>query len=107
MKVYTFIFTVGFLNLTIPFLGIPFVYKNYVLLTLSVITIGYALILRTVEHEKRFFREQKKQSEVKIEKTIEEVVEMKTVLEQNTVPDQVIKRRGRQPKVSVQEHIYE
>jgi hypothetical protein len=107
MKVYTFIFIVGFFNLTIPFLGIPFVYKNYALIALSIITLAYALILRAVEHEKRFIKEQKRQSELKIEKTIEEVVEMKEVLEQSIVPEQTIKRRGRRPKITVQEHVYE
>ncbi len=71
MKVYKFIFLVGFLNLAVPFLGVPFVYKNYILLSLAVITLGYGLILRTIEHERKMAKLQYQK-----EKTIEDVIEM-------------------------------
>jgi hypothetical protein len=76
MKAYKFIFLVGFLNLTVPFLGVPYVYKNYMLLALAVVTIAYALILRAVEHEKKIVRRQEAELVIKKQKTIEQVVEM-------------------------------
>jgi mannose/fructose/N-acetylgalactosamine-specific phosphotransferase system component IIC len=76
MKVYKFIFFIGFLNLTVPFLGIPFVYKNYALIGLAIITIAYALILRAVEQERKISRMQREEQKNDTKKTIEEVVEM-------------------------------
>jgi hypothetical protein len=101
MKAYKFIFFVGILNLTIPFLGIPFVYKNYALLALAVITIAYALILRAVEKEKQIIRETREYSSipVHVEKTIEDVVEMVETPELSIAQDVHVKRRGRRPKV--------
>ncbi len=113
MKVYTFIFTVGFLNLTIPFLGVPFLYKNYVLMALAIITIGYALILRAIEKEKQNFRARESahssnQTETHTEKkTIEEVVDMVEKPTPVIVSDVVVRRRGRKPKVMVSEEVYE
>jgi hypothetical protein len=107
MKAYKFIFFVGFLNLTIPFLGIPFLYKNYVLLALAIVTIAYGLILRAVEQEKKFAREQRIQSEVSSPKTIEDVVEMSEVAEPVVVADVVVKKRGRRPKAVASQEIYE
>lgn len=107
MKVYKFIFLVGFLNLTVPFLGIPFLYKNYALLVLAAITIAYGLILRAIEQEKKLSRAQKEHTAQKVEKTIEEVVEMQEVIEPVVMSDVVVKRRGRRPKVVVNEEIYE
>ena len=107
MKVYKFIFFVGFLNLTIPFLGVPFLYKNYALLVLAVVTIAYGLILRAIEQEKKLARTQREHANQKVEKTIEEVVEMQEVVEHVGMSDVVVKRRGRRPKVVVNEEIYE
>jgi hypothetical protein len=105
MKVYKFIFFVGFLNLTIPFLGIPFVYKSYVLITLAAITIGYALIVRAVEKEKQIARQAREQAQVSVakEKTIEDVVEMIETPEPIVNEEIIIKRRGRKPKIIVEQ----
>lgn len=110
MKVYTFIFTIGFLNLTVPFLGIPFVYKNYFLLSLAVLTIGYALIIRAIEKEKQNYIRQKAQASQKEEKTIEEVVYMedeKPAPISMSVSD--VKPRTRKPrkKIIIEEPVYE
>lgn len=104
MKVYKFIFFIGFLNLTIPFLGIPFVYKNYTLITLAVITIAYALILRAVEQERRLSKMQREEQISQSKKTIEEVVEME---EQVSMSDVKPKKRGRKAKIIIQEEVYE
>jgi hypothetical protein len=108
MKVYTFIFAVGFLNLTVPFLGIPFVYKNYFLLSLAALTIGYALIVRAIEKEKQNYAQQNMKTSQKEEKTIEEVVYME---EEKPVPISIsdVKPRARKSrkKVVIQEHVYE
>jgi hypothetical protein len=105
MKVYKFIFLVGFLNLTVPFLGIPSVYKEYILISLAIITLAYGLILRAVEKEREFNKKQRQQSQQHMsqEKTIEEVVDMN---EKIFTPDIVPKRRGRKPKV-IEEKVYE
>lgn len=105
MKVYKFIFLVGFLNLTIPFLGIPSLYKGYVLMTIAITTIAYGLILRAVEKEREFNRKQRQYTEQKMsqEKTIEEVVDMN---EKISIQENIPKRRGRKPKI-VEEKVYE
>ncbi len=117
MKVYKFIFIVGFLNLIIPFFGIPFLYKNYAHVTLAVITLGYALIVRAIQKEKENYSSQtttyadipsyeKPSAPVSI-KTIEDVVEMVEQKERMIVSDVTPKRRGRKPKITVQEEVYE
>lgn len=108
MKVYKFIFFVGFLNLTVPFLGIPFIYKNYVLLSLAVITLGYALIVRTVEKEKENFISRNDfesvETDSKIETIqewkIEDVVEMTEENKRVIVSDVIIKRKAGRPKLT-------
>ncbi len=116
MKAYKFIFIVGFLNLFIPFLSIPFVYKNYVLIFVSIITLAYALILRAVEKEIENNLLQKKQKSIYHNdeinnhvqnKTIEQVVDM---IEENKpfiVSDVVVKTPGRKSKITSQSKIYE
>lgn len=104
MKVYRFIFFVGFLNFTIPFLGIPFVYKNYVLLTLAIVTIVYALILRAIEKEKNTVKTNSLSSVEMEQKTIEQVVDM--IDEPPVVMDIKPKKRGRK-KLVVTEQVYE
>ena len=52
MKVYKFVFIVGSINLLLPFVGIPTVYKQYAYITLGAIAIAYALIVRTIIKEK-------------------------------------------------------
>lgn len=101
MKAYKFIFFVGFFNLTIPFLGIPFVYKSYVLMALAIVTIGYALILRAVEKEKQIAKQAREYTHASppASKTIEDVVEMIEVPEPIFVQEETVKRRGRRPKV--------
>ncbi len=115
MKVYKFIFIVGFLNLSIPFFGIPFVYKNYAVITLAIITLGYALIVRAVEKERQNHMVQTKttpaveNSESKIpvhRKKIEDVVEMVEQKDRIIITDITPKRRARKPKV-VHEDVYE
>lgn len=107
MKVYKFIFIVGFLNLTIPFLGVPFLYKNYAVLSLAIVTIAYALIVRAVEKERENNMIQSKKNKIHIEKTIEEVVDMVDVKPSIIVSDVIPKRRGRKAKVTAHEQIYE
>lgn len=117
MKVYKFIFVVGFLNLVIPFFGVPFIYKNYALLGLAVITIAYALIVRAVEKERENHSIQIKNAQAPTQtktpteqsvsnKKIEDVVEMVETKERVAVSDVVPKKRGRKPKAITQE-IYE
>lgn len=105
MKVYKFVFLVGFLNLIIPFLGIPFIYKEYTLISLAIITLAYGLILRTVEKEREFNKKQRQYTEKQIlqERKIEDVVDMDEKISQVDVGP---KRRGRKPK-QVQETVYE
>lgn len=98
MKVYTFIFTVGFLNLIVPFMGIPFVYKNYTLLTLAAVTLGYALIIRTIEKEKENSILEKK-SETLQERKIEDVVEMIEEKESVIVSDVIVRQRAGRPRI--------
>ena len=105
MNVYRFIFFVGFLNLTIPFLGVPFVYKNYVLLALAVVTIVYSLILRAIEKEKESIKNKKVTSSEEIEqKTIEQVVDM---IDEPPVMMDIKPRKRSRKKLVVTEHIYE
>jgi len=113
MKVYKFVFTVGILNLFIPFFGVPTTYKNYSFVALGVISLLYALIVRTVEKEQEDGRTAITQAQ-KIEfvqedtRTIEDVVEMTEPVHQKIIVSDVTpKRRGRKPKVLVQEDIYE
>ncbi len=103
MNAYRFIFFVGFLNITIPFLGIPFVYKNYILLTIAGITIVYALILRAIEKEKSFAQSDSN-SVAEEQKTIEQVVDMVEVTP--IIMDVKPKKRGRK-KIIVTQDIYE
>jgi len=112
MKVYKFIFIVGFLNLVVPFLGIPFFYKNFTLITLACVTLGYALIVRAVEKERAEYKasvSHKKEvfntETIEVQKTIEEVVDM-VEEKKPVVSDGVVKRRGRKPKV-IAEQKYE
>lgn len=110
MKVYKFIFTVGFLNLIIPFLGIQYTYKQYAFIALAIITLGYALILRAIEKEKEnnFIQTELKQEDsFSSQKTIEEVVDMVEEHTHIVVSDVVVKRRGRKPKVVISEQVYE
>jgi hypothetical protein len=111
MKVYKFIFAVGFLNLVVPFLGFPFVYKNYALITLAVITLGYALIVRAVEKERAAHRHHHVVAHADVTpptpvapaKKIEDVVEMAEHKEAVPAEEIVIKRRGRKPKAASKE----
>jgi hypothetical protein len=118
MKVYKFIFVVGFLNLTIPFLSVPFVYKNYFLISLSIVTLGYALIVRAIEKEKQstFIQkneavihtyEQKEFSNSQVSKTIEDVVDMVEQKQAVAMSDVVVKRKGRKQKIVVHDQMYE
>lgn len=109
MKVYTFIFTIGFLNLALTFLGIPTIYKNYATIALAVITLGYALIVRAVEKEKesRFAtvpkyenpHEEIKQPSQRIEDVVEMTQHKEKIVEKVVVSDVSPKKRGRKPKV--------
>ena len=104
MKVYTFVFLVGLLNLTVPFLGFPIVFKQYVLVGLGVVTILYALYVRAIikEQEAGLYEPAPKKAAVRKEapiKTIEQVVEMHEVPERVVMSDVKPKRRGRKPKV--------
>jgi hypothetical protein len=118
MKVYKFVFAVGLLNMTIPFLGFPLVYKHYALVTIGVFAVLYALYVRAIIKEEEAGLIQKRESVVVNEdlsiRTIEQVVEMHEVTEvprKKIVSDVTPKRRGRKPKVvvnaSVQEDMYE
>lgn len=111
MKVYTFIFIVGLINLIVPFLGIPFVYKNFTLITLAILTIAYSLIIRAIQKEKQntaIYRSAPVEQEAPMmmqNKKIEDVVEMVEKQERVLVSDVVPKRRGRKAKVVVQEEV--
>jgi hypothetical protein len=111
MKVYTFIFSIGLINLVVPFLGIPFVYKNFTLITLAIFTIGYSLIIRAIQKEKQNMNAQRavsveEEKPVIVQsKKIEDVVEMVEEKETTIVSDVVPKRRGRKAKVVVQEEV--
>ena len=52
MKVYKFVFSVGILNLLLPFIGIPNSYKQIIYVTSGVVSIVYALVVRTLIKEK-------------------------------------------------------
>jgi CTP synthase (UTP-ammonia lyase) len=104
MKVYRFIFAVGFLNLFVLFLGIPFLYKNYALITLAGITIVYALILRAIEKEKTHLELAHAQSQESKQKTIEQVVDM--IDESTIVMDIKPSKRGRK-KLVITQNTYE
>ena len=111
MKVYKFVFVVGILNLLIPFLGIPTSFKQIAFISLGIASIGYALIVRAIikEQENGLVSVSKPQK-VSFEevKTIEEVVEMnEPIKEKIVVSDVKPKRRGRKPKILVQEEVYE
>lgn len=110
MKVYRFIFMVGFLNLLIPFLGIQYVYKQYTFITLAIVTLGYALIVRAVEKEKENnLIETKIEEDVSVssQKTIEDVVDMIEEQPRVSMSDGVVKRRGRKPKTVIPQQVYE
>ncbi len=115
MKVYKFVFVAGILNLLIPFLGIPTSFKHFAFISLGVASIVYALIVRAIikEQESGLMTTQTKIVEKPIPsmeeiKTIEEVVEMsEPVREKVVVSDVKPKRRGRKPKVLLQEEMYE
>lgn len=115
MKVYKFVFVVGILNLLIPFLGIPTSFKQFMFIALGIVSVVYALIVRAVikEQENGLVARSKPQSvsmttPVEEVKTIEDVVEMsEPVKEKRIVSDVKPKRRGRKPKVLVQEDTYE
>lgn len=113
MKVYKFVFAVGILNLIIPFLGIPTSFKQYAFVALGAISIFYALIVRAIIKEQENGLVAKPEAEVRNQKsvevkTIEDVVEMNEVVREKVIVSDVKpKRRGRKPKVLVQEEMYE
>jgi hypothetical protein len=115
MKVYTFVFAVGLLNLIIPFLGFPLVFKQYAFVTLGVVAILYALYVRAIIKEQEAGLSQPAQRSAPAQqaapvRTIEEVVEMREVPEKIVMSDVKPRRRGRKPKVSAavaQEDSYE
>lgn len=110
MKVYTFVFVVGLLNLTIPFLGFPIVVRQYLFVTLGITSILYALYVRAIIKEQEAGLSQPAQRRAPVEKsvsgqaesvrTIEQVVEMKEVHEKVTMSDVKPKRKARKPRVS-------
>ncbi len=107
MKVYTFVFVVGLLNLVIPFLGFPIIFRQYMFVTLGIASILYALYVRAIikEQEAGLFQPAQKAAPRQTEtvRTIEQVVEMREVPEKITMSDVKPKRRGRKPKVTAQE----
>ncbi len=113
MKVYKFVFVVGILNLLIPFLGIPTSFKQIAFISLGVVSLVYALIVRAIIKEQEIGLTAKTETvtrTVTVEevKTIEEVVEMsEPIREKIVVSDVKPKRRGRKPKVLLQEEMYE
>lgn len=114
MKVYKFIFIVGFLNLVIPFLSVPFMYKNYTVICLAIVTLGYALIVRAIEKEKNIEKARHK-NEIAFDntdriiqnKTIEDVVDMVEEKHNVVMSDVIPKKRGRKPRVMSNEQSYE
>ena len=83
MKVYKFVFSLGLINLLVPFIGIPNAYKQYLYIITGIIALVYSLILRTIikEKESGLMKEKKSQVEYQSEspqptRKIEEVVEM-------------------------------
>ena len=113
MKVYKFVFAVGLLNMTIPFLGFPLAYKQYALVTVGVFAVMYALYVRAIIKEEEAGLMQRRESAPAQEempvRTIEQVVEMHEVPPRKVVSDVTPKRRGRKPKVAItaQEESYE
>lgn len=88
MKVYKFVFTVGMLNLVIPFLGFPIAIRQYAFVTIGVISVLYALYIRALikEQEAGLYKPAAKavKSAPRPEaRTIDEVVEMR-------VPEKVV-----------------
>ena len=83
MKAYTFIFLLGSANLVVPFLGISFIYKQYIIVALAVVTIMFAILLRTIAKEKENMKihstgsQSRPVSTQEKQKTIDEVIEMK------------------------------
>ncbi len=124
MNSYTFVFFIGLLNLTIPFLGVPTSYKNVAFISLGVVTLFYALIIRAIIKEreaglvaqtkstKEEYSQYKVENPVVDEQTITDVVEMS---EQDLTPrtsrvvvsDMRPKKRGPKPKIKVIEEVYE
>ncbi len=113
MKVYSFVFAVGLLNLTIPFLGFPIIVRQYLFVTIGIVSILYALYVRAIIKEREAGLSQPVQRSAPVEKvaprqadsvrTIEQVVEMREAPERVIVSDVKPKRRGRTPKVTVRE----
>ena len=117
MNVYRYAFLVGFLNLSIPFLGVPFVFKQYAFVTLGVTTMLYALYIRAIAKEQEaglsYSREESyRPANDESARTIEQVVEMheapapavrkRRVTSAKTDVKPV--RRGRKPKVGAAAH---
>ncbi len=118
MKVYTFVFIVGILNLTIPFLGFPIIFRQYAFVMLGIVAVLYALYVRAIikEQEAGLSRPVQRKAVVQKDKaapvkTIEQVVEMHVAPEKIVMSDVTPKRRGRKPKISTralaQEESYE
>lgn len=108
MKMYRFIFLVGFINLLIPFLGIPFMYKQYIIVSCAIFTLVYALIARTVQKEKESFAQEHKADKIDISKSvqvqsqkIEDVIEMQDTKPHFVVSDIKPMRKSRKSKVLV------
>lgn len=113
MKVYKFVFAVGLLNMTIPFLGFPLAYKQYALVTVGIFAVMYALYVRAIIKEEQAGLIQKKEAAPAVRqespvRTIEQVVEMQEESSHirivKTVSDVTPKRRGRKPKVEAVTH---
>ncbi len=110
MKVYSFVFVVGLLNLAIPFLGFPILVRRYMFVTIGITSILYALYVRAIIKEQEAGLSQPVQKRAPVEKsaprqaesvrTIEQVVEMREAPEKITMSDVKPKRRGRKPKMS-------
>jgi hypothetical protein len=109
MKVYKFIFFIGLLNLGVSFMGIPFVYKQYIIVSFASLTIAYALILRAIAKEKEYLKREHaiKHSEaetiIEQSKTIEEVIEMKEQIIEEPIKSKtkLKKRMSREQKILV------
>ena len=104
MKVYKFVFSVGILNLLLPFIGIPNSYKQVIYITSGVVAIVYALVVRTLIKEKEnglvFEVEPIKYADTPLAyqptRIIDEVVEME---ERSSVSKQPIKPRTKRPAI--------
>lgn len=105
MKAYTFIFLLGSAHLIIPFLGISFIYKQYIITALAIVTIMYAILLRAIAKEKENIKlhtagsQTKSNSVEKKQKTIDEVIEMKEEEPEKRVSEVLPKKRIQKPKV--------